>query len=399
MLIVRYLGASCFWIFSSEALVLIGNSAGYGVTQTAALMVLLASVLLYGVIAGEDSQRGRTYRKTADRGPGAKALVIIGFSGIIGTCLFVSTGILVSAGFTFNEVFWYRFPNFGFAFLLLVLTVVVHSLAEDKKDLLAGVLVCGAAGCIVLLELLGLILVPQSGDGIRGEAENGRVFWPLIFVFLGFERISEHSRVQRSSLAIGLFTLGLLLLLVWGGVSALLVAPEKLADSTIAHMLAAGKIAPPWGRYLMGAAVICGCLAALIQFFSISEEFLRSAGLLPPVPTFRRALPLLLGSVIAGLMFGGVAGSEKLEAMIRASLLLWLAYSGAKVVAWGTAGTERGGIAAPLYLSGGGVLAGCFAVFLFQGEYAYNFIFTMMFLVGSALCVAVIRAIQKAVLS
>lgn len=396
--IFRYMGAGCFWIVSSESLVVVGNGAGNGMIQAAVLLLLLTAIILYPVLSTETRVERQRLPAAVAAGPVTVILSVVGFGGIIGSCLFVSTGILVSAGFTFNEVFFYRFPNFGFAFLLLVSAVVLNTLSDEKRDLVIGILVSAAAGCILLLALIGISFFAhgQGQEGVRPETVNTTVFWPLLFLYLGFERmtVSTGSRLQPKT--IGLFLAsGVILLLAWGYVSSMLVSDDRLADSSIPHMLAAGKIAAPWGRYLMGMALICGALAVVTRFLSISGEFLVSAGLLPLFPVCRKALPLLLGVGIASLMFAGVAGEDRIEVMIRTSLLLWMAYGAATIIGRGLAGNGEGGTSYPMFLSGVTVLAGCLAVFLFQGEYALNFKYTAFFLAGSALCVALLTAVRR----
>ena len=51
--------------------------------------------------------------------------------GCIPLLLFASTGMLVTAGFAFNEIFIYWFPNFLFAFILLILVAFLNM--SDKR--------------------------------------------------------------------------------------------------------------------------------------------------------------------------------------------------------------------------------------------------------------------------
>jgi hypothetical protein len=396
MSIIRYLGASCFWIFSSESLVLIGNSAGYGVWQTAILLLVLAPVFFHGLLVCDEARKRGVAPGAAFGGVGSIFFTIAGFSGIVGTCLFVSTGILVSAGFTFNEVFFYRFPNFGFAFLLLVAGVAVQYLNEEKKEVLIGLLIGGAATCLLILVLMGITTVAQNGESVPNHAANGGFFWPLIFLFLGFEQMSGTAERKLSPKVLGRFFIAMLfLLLVWAAVSSYLVSSEKLANSTIPHMIAAGKIASSSGRFLMGAAIIFSALAVVIRLLSISGTFFMSDGLLSSSPRFRVMTPPLHGIVISVLMFTGVAGHDSIEMMIRASLLLWMAYAGATVAGYWKTGRDQEKPRVPVLLSGGIILAVCFAVFLFQGEYTLNTLYLALFLAGSALCVAVLTAVRK----
>ena len=69
--------------------------------------------------------------------------------------IFLSTGILVSSGFVFNEVFFHWFPNFGFAFLLLGILLGIH-LTDIPIGLKAQVI-------FVALTVTGLLILILTG--------------------------------------------------------------------------------------------------------------------------------------------------------------------------------------------------------------------------------------------
>src|SRR5210317_168693 len=109
-------------MLSPETLVLLGNSAGYNGTLfflSVAIAAAVSCMCAYSIIyLGRQTEEGNELfllAKVLGRFPAA-ALVI---SARLSVTLLVATSVLVTAGFAFNEIFVYWFPNFGFAFLLL----------------------------------------------------------------------------------------------------------------------------------------------------------------------------------------------------------------------------------------------------------------------------------------
>ncbi|MCI5147360.1 MAG: hypothetical protein D3923_17980 [Candidatus Electrothrix sp. AR3] len=119
------LSLGCCWIFSPESLALAGNIAGQ-VGWTALPLLLLIS-LCFAAPQLPSTSPFILYKKSA--------IQIIGTNGLtLAACLplviLSATALLVTAGYTFNEVFLYWFPNFGFAFLLLSLLTFLQLLSE-----------------------------------------------------------------------------------------------------------------------------------------------------------------------------------------------------------------------------------------------------------------------------
>jgi len=240
--------------------------------------------------------------------------------------LFLSTGILVSSGFVFNEVFVYWFPNFGFAFLLLILIFIIQSSGTDtalKFQLpFAGI----TLACLLILTLAGL---GQSGtEPFQPPGPDpGSIGLPLM-LWIGFDLAgSAPGRNRSKTTAVTVIACAGVLFILWGLVSIAHVPPEKLAGSSLPHMKAAGTLLGQTGRYLMGTAVIFGTLSAVNALFlacSHTAGKLADQGLLPRWTKKTIFIPFVLGVAI-GLMMGlGMAGSDNLELWIRAAFLLWL---------------------------------------------------------------------------
>ncbi len=253
--------------------------------------------------------------------------------------IFLSTGLLVSSGFVFNEVFLYWFPNFGFAFILLGLILGLQFLPV-KVTLYSQVAFCviSISGLLVLI-ISGIMQADQLIDLKPGDIDyltdgfgSGTYFLPLLF-FIGFEmgfpvwNNSDQNVPQKNSiLFMAVIFMGMLFIL-WGYVLLLYIPMEKLMDTSIPHMIAAKNILGAPGRFIMGVIVISGSLAAVNALFTaISQQgsMLLQIKMLPGNIKISKIIILSLTLIIAGMMAGGMAGAEELETFIRASLILWL---------------------------------------------------------------------------
>jgi len=253
--------------------------------------------------------------------------------------IFLSTGLLVSSGFVFNEVFLYWFPNFGFAFILLGLLLGLQFLPV-KVTLYSQVAFCviSISGLLVLI-ISGIMQADQLIDLKPGDIDYstngfglGTYFLPLLF-FIGFEmgfpiwnNSDQNVHKKNSILFIAVIFMSMLFIM-WGYVLLLYIPMEKLMDTSIPHMIAAKNILGAPGRFIMGVIVISGSLAAVHALFTtISQQgsMLLQRKMLPGNIKLSKIIILSLALIIAGMMAGGIAGDEKLETFIRASLILWL---------------------------------------------------------------------------
>lgn len=246
--------------------------------------------------------------------------------------LLLPTGLLVSAGFAFNEIFLYWFPNFGFAFLLLAGITLLH-LAGERFAVAAQPFLAGIGlVCLLLLCLAGLG-GPASSRPI--SVDVGFTFTPevatgALLLLLGTDYITPgRNRDSRLPPLAALFFC-LMVFLFWSMISLQYVQGETLLASTIPHLLVAREILGEPGRILMGCVVISGSCAAVNAFFHLATRSL--AGLAernllpghPSGPLRRRRFVLLFALVITALLLGGLAGHDIIESYIQATLLMWL---------------------------------------------------------------------------
>lgn len=244
--------------------------------------------------------------------------------------LILPTALLVSAGFAFNEIFLYWFPNFGFAFLLLAAIALLHLVGERFALAVQPFLVTICFACLLLLCIAGLGGPagnrPISVDtGFSPELAGG-----ALLLFLGTDYISpEGNRDYRLPSMAALFCT-FLLFVSWAVLSLQYVGQERLLASTVPHLVAAREVWGQTGRVLMGCIIICGSCATVNSLFHLASRSLASLaeqGLLPGhyLGAFRRRrFTLLFAVLIGGLMAGGLAGHFIIEVYIQATLILWL---------------------------------------------------------------------------
>lgn len=244
----------------------------------------------------------------------------------------LSTGVLASSGFVFNEVFVYWFPNFGFAFLLLALVLGIQ-LAGPEKALEAQVFLTGTALAAVFILIAAGLGIDQTD---RIEVSAGAAYFSgtgnlslALLLWVGFDlaRSGPHEEDAGRRSALAAVTTAGVLFFLWAMVSIFHVPLEKMADSGIPHMKVAKAVLGETGRMIMGVAVISGTLSAVNALFAgcgyelrqLAGGRLYSGWLAKPL-----IAPLGLALAVGLMMAFGMAGSDKLEIWIRAAFLLWL---------------------------------------------------------------------------
>lgn len=338
------------WVFASAwiagmlvapyTLVRLGNLAGafqWGLLPLIALVALVFWLNNSGqhllMDASTQARDEMTPLATAF-GPHAAALLLT--AGRLMTAVTAPTVLLVTSGFAFNETLVHWFPNFGFAFLLLALVLAAGIGGPKTAGILQVVASSTALGGIALLIVIGLLAGPNadSANEPGGGALSLHGFSSALLVFVGFEAALNHrfdhpGTWKRSVRAfIGLFAVTFAL---WCSVALLAVSPYQLADTFIPHIIIAKSIAGMSGRIIMAVAVIAGSCAAvnalfgmasrsLVQVINYSRPSDRPAGWVrhPSVGI------LLCGLGVAAMMATGMAGTDAIDAWVRASLYSWL---------------------------------------------------------------------------
>ena len=318
---------------SPDTLVMLGNIAGHtGYYSIGLLLPAMAVFMIFAAMFARLDENGfyaasenRLFRRSIGSVPVYLPLVVR-----ICATLFLSTGILVSAGFVFNEIFLYWFPSFGFAFLLLtgllLLNLAPVSVGTVFQIFFVSVVVLG----MMILLVFGLWTGDPQGPASpwKQVPDPGFVCLPFLLwigMDLGFFAPSGRKTLSRS-LVLAVLGAGILFAL-WALLYIRQVPLDRLAHSSIPHLMAARHAAGDPGRIIMGAMVIFGTLAAVNALFSacrINAGHMAARRLLPQFLAHRAVVPVLLAAAIATMMAGGMAGSPMLESWIRAVWILWL---------------------------------------------------------------------------
>ncbi|MDJ0621895.1 MAG: hypothetical protein QNJ17_02950 [Desulfocapsaceae bacterium] len=327
------------WLVTPESIVLVTKGSGLGGLS------FLGALVIGGLLAVANSAVIHNPRLAND-GYGNDLLVMTGvfgklvamvglLSGRLPILLFAATGMLVSAGFVFNEIFVYWFPNFLFAFLLLVLLAAMHLFANRHILLVQNLLLLLTIGGLLILSGLGVFTKPatiQSYSGINGGFSFILIAMACI-PFLGFDFPRSADRRLISLSIAG----GLLLLIVWSLLAMKLADPTRLTESSVAHRSIARAVAGEQGGYIIGLVVISGVLAGVNGLLHINRQIftdLLQTGFLPTSFSRYEWLVIIVLAVIIGIMMmSGFAGDKILETQIRAAVILWFIYLGIRSLA------------------------------------------------------------------
>ena len=328
------LALGCGWLFSPEALVIAGNSTGNLGWLAIPLLALAALIFSFNANSINSALQSDTHNNELSllrKSLGTIPAGALSIASCLPLLILAATALLVTSGYTFNEVFLYWFPNFGFAFLLLGLLTLLQFLPLKQ--------VYNVQLCFVGLAGLGIFIL-----GVYGTLTPTK---PMSTIFQLPQQISASS--LSSALLLLLFAgsnlfqgkksgfpyvaiIALLVLLPWMFASLAHVNPERLASSTIPFMTASRKIMGDTGRQVMGIVVIMGSCAAFTGLTLLCRQKLVELSQEKIAPIFlekggqRWLLPPLVAVVVGACMATGLAGDELLETLLRSALLLWLLY-------------------------------------------------------------------------
>jgi len=386
--IIVALSITSFWFFSPESLVLVGNGAG-GAVAGIMVLLLFAAVSLFSVSLNGNGIADDQAREKHTSIAKLRFSEIAGLAGIVSTAVFAPTGILVTAGFTFNEVFYYRFPNFAFAYLLLVVVLGLQFLPSKVRINVLTVSVIGCLAGLLLLTVHGLLAKPVGS--VPYAAVNGSLstYLPLLLVFIGMDQVRFILRNDQKMFK-QVFFVSVLLLAGWMFVSSRFVESEKLISSTIPYMTAAGRIAGNGGRLIMGVVIISGTIGAVYGLMYVCRSYVCRHLLPHRAQGMDKVVSVMLSMLIGVLMGIGVAGTTELELYIRTSLLLWLISSAMSTLSAAlTHVSSRPFQAGITMISGCIILLGSLILFINQKELLKATIFTSSIIAASVLLIIV----------
>jgi len=332
-------------MLSPESLIILGNSMGgagslFLVFIISSMVVYLFTALSYAKIhslyAGPEGE-SRVIKEALGVIP---AIVLPICSRVVFT-LCVATGILATAGYVFNEVFVYWFPNLGFSFCLLGFLLVLNLLNQRISRVVQVVFVTVAIFGLVVISTVGLLELgnlSKVGESTGTSSFSvARVALLSLMLFVGFDLAglagnSEDKNPAQlvRSMVVGIVLVGVVFI-IWGLVSFVYVSPERLSETTVPHLITARIILGETGRIIMGIVVVAGtCSAVNVLLIAVSKMIAGMAvqGFLPSFFGFARdraPIPLIiLATGIAAMLALGMAGAPALEVYMRAGLLFWL---------------------------------------------------------------------------
>lgn len=332
------------FILSPEIFVLLSNNLGragmffFGAIPLAAIAYILTAISISrgsAAFSGAGNQH-RIIKEALGPGPAT----VLPFISRVFFAVCVSPIILSRAGFIFNEVFLYWFPNFLFAFLLLAFIAAVNAINRRLAQLLQPVFVAIVVSGLMIFYLAGFVHwgeIPSHDLSIPEPLGRLQFTVLALLLFVGFDLSTfqsdgntPHDFKPLHSMLITIIGSGILFCL-WSVLSLGYVPMDKLAESTVPYMVVARKIMGQPGRILMGITLIAGaCSVMNAMYLCLSEMMMQMAreGLLPGfIVRFKwgRLIPLLLlaggGAVLMGI---GMAGEPQLAVYARAGLVFWL---------------------------------------------------------------------------
>ena len=332
------------WMLSADSLIRLGNGVGANSTLYLAAMALTAlSMAIATWIIRHPSLRRHGQSSLTGilvQGAGRLPAMTLLIASRLSLAIILPVGILVTAGFAFNEIFVYWFPNFGFSFILLAFITLLHLISERFARSVQPLFILPILVLFVILCLGGMTRL--GGAPIQVDMSFNLSFATLItpfIIFLGWDYITPDTYHESRIPGFAALFFTLLIFVFWSMLSIQGVSLEKLSNSTIPYMLTAKAVLGQPGRVIMGIIVILGaCALVNMVFLMVSSTFkeLVKRNLLPghpPVNLKRRRFIVILALTISALLMTGLAGYEILETYIRAALILWLFLCGIQCMA------------------------------------------------------------------
>lgn len=346
---------------SPDFLTIFGNGLGMGGVWFLCLLIMVFTFHAYTI---------KSYDDFYSNNPGLNneyALIssslgnITGFifsfiiKALLAVCMGV--GLLATAGYAFNELFVRWFPNMGFTLLALGMLFFIGLFSSRVVKICQLVFVSISMSGIILLSIIGFfssVDSPPISLNVEFFQTNNMPYIFICFVLLmGFEMANtyeERKLSNRFSLNITMVSLilGFIVLFVWGVVSLMYVAPERLSDTYIPHLITARAINGIYGREIMGLVVIFGSLGAVNALLSYVSSiggrvFSKELPFKIDKQRYRLFSFVILILTIAVLLISGMAGEPEFETFTRGSIYLWLLNYGAVHLAMFVLKVKTGG--------------------------------------------------------
>lgn len=328
------------WTLSPDALVLIGNSAGQNGLNFFAALLGGVFVSIWGIAVLHHSSFGISQTTQTIRiieTIGSKPAVTLVIASRVPIVILLPTGMLVTAGFTFNETFLYWFPNFGFSFLLLGVVLSIHLIGERCARSVQPLFIGAAVISLLTLSLFGLSSPETQTLKVASNSFTSTItgFSIAPLLFLGYDHITPATSGEKKHFYWIAVVSGFVLVSLWALASLFHVNPAILSSSTVPYIISAREIMGQPGRILIGITIIAGACGAVNGFFLLANSSLIQlteeicSQKIQMTGWTKRIYPAIFTLAISVCMATGLAGSEDLEVYIYGALILWLVSLGA----------------------------------------------------------------------
>jgi hypothetical protein len=279
--------------------------------------------------------------------PSDRPRLVLLLSGRLTTALMGVAILAVSAGFLFNEIYLFWFPNFAFAYLMIAGAVFIQLLNqavfERTQVFFSGL----AATGLILLIFIGLAQEPTLSAAPSPDQRpiELHTFAAAMYLFIGFDLVylSPTMKTESGIRAWGWMIAGIIggtvLLGLWSFVGVSHTELETLGESTVPHIAVAAKLAGPVGLKVMGIVGIAGAMAGINALLKAAAQTMANMARRAAIRTehFPTATVMQLASKPAFWVIGlalltgsllalGLAGSDAVDVYFRAGLLFWLIY-------------------------------------------------------------------------
>jgi amino acid transporter len=272
-------------------------------------------------------------------------LTTLQLASLVPFCIGASTLILAMAGYAFNEIFLFWFPNLLFSICFLILVVTVNLIGSSISRIFQSLSVLIFLGSMLLLLILGIFNWEDPVFDNQNIPSMITVDWrPVILIFWLFmaaelsvyhDKVYQNVRAQTSSLLFA-FISCFVIFWLWGLASIYFASLERLAESTVPHSIVARAISGENGRKIMGVAILTGSFASvntlLAGVTSVMASMAKSRQIFSILnrKVFEgNATMLILFIGILCMLLTGMAGKEITDTFTNSGFYIWLiSYAG-----------------------------------------------------------------------
>jgi hypothetical protein len=342
------------FMISPLSLVVLGNSAGLIGQWLLWILPFIAMINLWTASIYMRFRQGLCPSgslKPTDSTPKSKwILTILQLSSLIPFCIGASTLILAMAGYVFNEIFLFWFPNLLFSICFLILVVTVNLIGSSISRSFQSLAVVIFLGSMILLLILGVLNWEEPIFETQNISFMISVDWrPVVLVFWLFmaaelslyhDEVYQNVRAQPFSLLFA-FVGCFVIFWLWGLASLYFASLERLSESTVPHSIVARAISEENGRKIMGIAILTG------SFASVNTLLAGVTSVMTSMAKSRHIFSILNRKVFGGnaamiilflgilcMLLTGIAGKEITNTFTNSGFYSWLiSYAGINLFA------------------------------------------------------------------